>query len=266
MTKRSESRVAAKALAAGGLILSVPRLAFAHDGVEIAGWIVGGAIFLLVVALAAYTIRIRRLLGRERELSSLVSLRTRELALANEQLLELSLVDSLTGIANRRHFDGFLEREWRRAIREHAFLSILFVDIDYFKPFNDTYGHPDGDECLRKISNVLARTAKRPSDLVARYGGEEFAIVLYGADPNHARRIADEVRLDVASLRIPHKESVAGPYVSISVGVATTIPTLDAQPEQLLGVADQQLYDAKNNGRNQVRATTLGYASVGGNA
>lgn len=260
------SRLAAKALAVGGLLLSVPRLALAQAGAEAAGWFIGGAVFLLILAPVIYMVRVRKLLDRERELSALVSLRTRELAAANERLQELSLVDSVTGVANRRHFDGFLEKEWRRAIREHSFLSILFVDIDCFKPFTEAYGDPDGDECLKKISGILVRTAKRPSDLVARYGEGEFAMVLYGADPSHARRIADAMRVDVAGLRIPHKDSVAGPYVSISVGVATTIPTLDAQPEQLMGVADQQLYDARNNGRNQVRATTLGYASVGGNA
>lgn len=260
------SRLAAKALAVGGLVLSLPRPAFAHAGPEEVGWLVGAGVFLLILALVIYTIRVRKLLQRERELSALVSLRTRELAAANERLEELSLVDSVTGVANRRHFDGFLEKEWRRAIREHSFLSIFSVDIDCWRPFAEAYGHPDSDECLRKISGILVRTAKRPGDLVARYGEGEFAMVLYGADPSHARRLADAMRVDVATLRIPHKDSMAGPYVSISVGVATTIPTLDAQPEQLVGVADQQLHDARNNGRNQVRATTLGYASVGGNA
>lgn len=262
----SASRLAAKAVAVGGLLLSVPRIALAHSGAEEAGWLVGATGFILVVVLAIYTVRVRKLLERERELSALVSLRTGELDEANARLQELSLVDSVTGVANRRHFDGFLEKEWRRAIREHSFLTILFVDIDCFVPFTEAYGHPDSDECLKKISGILVRTAKRPSDLVARYGQGEFAMVLYGADPSHARRLADAMHVEVSALRIPHKDSVAGPYVSISVGAATTIPTLDAQPEQLLGVADQQLYDARNNGRDQVRATTLGYASVGGNA
>ena len=244
----------------------MPRFAHAHAGTEAAGWFVGGVVVLLFGALVLYTIRLRKLVARERELSALVSLRTRELAQANERLQEMSLVDSVTGVANRRHFDGFLEKEWRRAIREHSFLSILFVDFDCFKPFTTAYGQSDTDQCLKKISGILSRTAKRPGDLVARYGAGEFAVVLYGADPSHARRLADEMRLDVGNLRIPHKDSVAGPYVSVSVGVATTIPTLDAQPEQLVGIADSQLFDARSNGYNQVRATTLGYASAGGNA
>jgi len=261
----SLSWLAAQALVPGGLFVSEPRLA-APGGMQAAGWFVGAVVVLLFMALVLYTIRVRKLVDRERELSALVSLRTRELAEANERLQEVSLVDSVTGVANRRHFEGFLEKEWRRAIREHSFLTIVFVDIDCFQPFTEAYGPPDGDECLKKISGILSRSAKRPGDLVARYGEGEFAVVLYGTDPSHARRLADEMRLDVGNLRIPHKDSVAGPYVSVSVGVATTIPTLDAQPEQLVGIADSQLYDARNNGHNQVRATTLGYASVGGNA
>lgn len=262
----SSFRSGAKALAFAGLLLSLPGDALAHAGEEVAGWFVGGAVFLLILALVIYTIRVRKLLDRERELFALVTLRTAELAEANERLQELSLEDNVTGVSNRRHFEGFLEKEWRRAIREHSFLSILFVDIDCWKPFTQAYGQPGSNECLKKISSILSHTAKRPGDLVARYGEGEFAMVLYGADPSHARRLADAMRGEVDSLRIPHKDSTAGPYVSVSVGVATTIPTLDAQPEQLLGMADQQLFDARNNGQNQVRATTLGYASVGGNA
>jgi len=262
----SSFRIGAKALALGAPLLLLPNAALAHAGEEVAGWFVGGAVFLLIVALVLYTIRVRKLLGRERELFALVTLRTTELAEANQKLQELSLEDTVTGVSNRRHFEGFLEREWRRAIREHSFLSILFVDIDCWKPFTQAYGQPSSDECLKKLSGILTRTAKRPGDLVARYGEGEFAMVLYGADPSHARRLADALRGDVDSLRIPHRDSTAGPYVTVSVGVATTIPTLDAQPEQLVGIADQQLFDARNNGQNQVRSTTLGYASVGGNA
>jgi len=168
-------------------------------------------------------------------------------------LRSLSFLDGLTGIANRRRFDEAMTREWRRCARSHLPLSLIILDVDHFKAYNDHYGHQAGDECLRMVAEVLSDRAKRPSDLVARYGGEEFVCLLPETDGPGAVRVAEGFRTSVAECRIPHAQSPVIPYVTISLGVATVIPSAEGSPERLAEMADQLLYRAKRTGRNRVQ-------------
>ena len=175
---------------------------------------------------------------------------------ANQRLKRLVAVDGLTGIANRRHFDRALDRELRRARREQQPLSLVFLDLDEFKRFNDTYGHAHGDEVLRRVALTLDETFRRGGDLVARYGGEEFAVVLPGVDAKRAGLYAERLRRRVWRLAIPNAASRASDRVTISAGVATWAPNLptsiDTAADTLLRAADQALYRAKCLGRNRI--------------
>ncbi|AWU94451.1 diguanylate cyclase [Azospirillum ramasamyi] len=168
-------------------------------------------------------------------------------------LRSLSFLDGLTGIANRRRFDDAMTREWRRCTRSHLPLSLIILDVDHFKAYNDEYGHQAGDECLRLVAELLADRARRPSDLVARYGGEEFVCLLPETDGTGAIRVAEGFRAAVAEQRIPHAQSPVAPFVTISLGVATVTPSADGSPERLAEMADQLLYRAKRAGRNRVQ-------------
>lgn len=171
------------------------------------------------------------------------------------KLLErLSATDGLTGIANRRNFDDTLAREWRRAIRDGSIISLLMCDIDFFKLYNDHYGHLAGDDCLRRIAAALASCARRPADLAARYGGEEFVCLLPATDAPGAMQIAESLRRSVEQLDIPHERSSVAPHVTISVGVATIAPQRGQLPSELVRRADERLYEAKKNGRNRIEA------------
>lgn len=181
-----------------------------------------------------------------------VSERTAALAAANERLEALSLTDPLTGLANRRRLNDVLEHEWRRALRPQHPIAVAMVDVDHFKLYNDRYGHPAGDQCLRRVASVLNECV-RATDLVARYGGEEFAVVLPSADATVARQVAQRVRDAVVTLDQPHERAPHG-YVTVSIGVAVLIPSEEDDPQHLIELADQQLYQAKQNGRNQVMA------------
>lgn len=179
---------------------------------------------------------------------------TRKLNEANRELSRLSSLDGLTGIPNRRIFDDVLLREWRRAERRAAPLSVLLIDIDHFKEFNDHYGHQAGDDCLRRVAAALAASLRRPSDLAARYGGEEFGIVLAETDAQGAQSVARLALESVRALKIAHKGSRTEAVVTISIGVATAAPQRgdDAGWQTLLAAADAALYDAKHGGRNRV--------------
>ncbi|MFZ1028145.1 MAG: PleD family two-component system response regulator [Limnoraphis robusta] len=171
-----------------------------------------------------------------------------------QDLLErLAAIDGLTEIPNRRQFDTVIEKEWWRAKRSEVPLSLILLDIDYFKKFNDGYGHSCGDECLRKVAQTLARSVQRSSDFVARYGGEEFAVILPETPLDAARDIAEKIRENVESLQLCHAFSDVSDYVTFSLGVATLIPTDETSPQILIEMADQALYRAKANGRNQVK-------------
>lgn len=169
-----------------------------------------------------------------------------------DKLQLISAMDGLTGVANRRHFDETLALEWRRAARNSTPMSLLMLDIDYFKAFNDTAGHQAGDDCLRRVAHKLRDAVQRVGDLVARYGGEEFAVLLPGTDATKAMQFADKLREDIAALRIAHAASPFT-FVTVSIGVATVAPPRDASGmEDLIGIADSALYEAKHRGRNGV--------------
>ncbi|MBP2652443.1 MAG: diguanylate cyclase/phosphodiesterase [Firmicutes bacterium] len=171
----------------------------------------------------------------------------------NEELRRISLLDGLTGIANRRYFDEYLEKEWQRAKREKAALTFIMVDIDYFKGYNDAYGHLAGDDCLRMIAGVLNNMPRRSTDIVSRYGGEEFAIILPDTDKQGAAVIGEKVRSCVENLGIKNKASLISENVTVSVGIATFIPEKDALPSIIIASADKALYQAKHEGRNRIR-------------
>jgi diguanylate cyclase (GGDEF)-like protein len=178
-----------------------------------------------------------------------------ERQLVQDQLESLARTDSLTGLANRRALDEYLDDTWPRAIRESAPLGLLLVDIDHFKAFNDTYGHQAGDACLRKVAEAVKRCARRHGDVAARYGGEELALVLPGCDPDALRMLAEAACRSVRELGIAHAESYTAPVVTISVGAASLWPGRmgqDEGPASLVELADLALYDAKAGGRNRV--------------
>ncbi|MBL8482846.1 MAG: diguanylate cyclase [Rhodocyclaceae bacterium] len=173
----------------------------------------------------------------------------------NRELLRLSHVDGLTGIANRRCFDMTLEREWRRALRSGEPVSCMIVDVDFFKQYNDTYGHLAGDECLKLVATSLAGQLRRASDLAARYGGEEFAALMPGIRIADARELADHVCKAVRGLEIPHQASKVEAVITVSIGVASALPKSGVNPiHALLENADHALYQAKRGGRNRCAA------------
>jgi diguanylate cyclase (GGDEF)-like protein len=176
----------------------------------------------------------------------------RQLEQRNRDLERLSALDTLTQIANRRRFDAVLRQEWRRAVRDEAPVSLLFCDIDYFKRFNDTYGHQAGDECLVRVAQAMEETLNRPADLVARYGGEEFIALLVDTDADGARMLAERMRARIEELRVENRDSAVGPFLTVSLGVATVVPNPTLRPEDLVDLADRALYAAKASGRNRV--------------
>lgn len=183
----------------------------------------------------------------------------RALRESQQQLLETNLTlqrlmnsDGLTKLSNRRHFDEYLEMEWRRAAREQSSVSLLMIDVDYFKSFNDTFGHVAGDDALRQVAETLRTSCSRSSDMAARYGGEEFAMVLPGTSAGGARLLAEKVRRAIEALKIPHDQPRPGSLLSVSIGIATAIPAVGQDSLTLVEMADQGLYQAKHNGRNQV--------------
>jgi two-component system chemotaxis family response regulator WspR len=170
---------------------------------------------------------------------------------SNRELQRISCQDGLTGIYNRRHFDGYLEHEWARALREGAKISLILCDIDYFKTFNDHYGHQAGDECLQRVAAAFNGVLQRPGDLAARYGGEEFVVVLPRTDRDGALVIAESMRVRVEKLNIRHEFSKVADHVTISLGVATVRPNPRIRLQDLIGLADKALYQAKQDGRNR---------------
>lgn len=175
---------------------------------------------------------------------------SKQLEEANRRLKRLTLIDGLTSIANRRYFDEFLEKEWQRSMRDNKPISLIMVDIDFFKNYNDMYGHQAGDDCLKQVAAILNNIAKRPGDLAARYGGEEFAVILSGTDLKQAGVLAENANKKLKQTRIPHSDSQAADYVTLSLGVASIIPRHGTKPYDLIKVADKALYKAKNSGRN----------------
>ena len=216
-------------------------------------WMAGAVAGVAVM----YASRVRRYQANERRLIELVEARTAELRertaqleVANTALEELATSDPTTGLANRRRFDVFIQQEWQRAARSREPLSLLLVDIDRFKRFNDRYGHPAGDECIREVASVLRAAGNRASDLACRYGGEEFAVVLANTDRTGAFRVAEFIRTGVEMLAIPHEDAPRR-VVTVSVGIATSTGDEYTRAGELIAASDRALYEAKNLGRNR---------------
>jgi diguanylate cyclase (GGDEF)-like protein len=171
---------------------------------------------------------------------------------ANLELKRLANSDGLTQVANRRRFDEYLAQEWQQMLREQQPLSLILCDVDCFKAYNDIYGHQEGDQCLRQVASVISAVAKRAVDLVARYGGEEFAVILPNTASEGAQQVAQNIQASIKALALPHAASSAAPIVTLSQGIATRIPQIGNDPDQLIAAADQALYRAKQSGRNRI--------------
>jgi len=249
----------------GLLLLAESRIVSAANSMLTAGLAVDSGftffqiaffILLFVVVLSilyafAFRLQVKKLELREKEMSGELVDKTNQLELLTQELKRVNTIDVLTEVANRKVFYEFLDREWRRGSRYHMPLSLIFIDIDYFKVYNQNNGHEAGDECLKKVATVLKKTAARGGDLVARYGEEEFGVILADTDNKSASYLAEEMRKKVQGLGLSTSESGA-PDVTISVGVATIFPSQDRKPEAFLALADRALSQAKNSGRNQI--------------
>lgn len=170
----------------------------------------------------------------------------------SDLLRNLAYVDGLTGIANRRRFEETLTREWRVCSRAREGLTVGMIDVDHFKLFNDHYGHPAGDDCLRRVAHALQTTLRRPRDLVARYGGEEFACIIPASEADAVTALFEHLRESIVALRIPHESSPTLPFVSISLGFQHAVPNAETAPGDWIAAADEWLYEAKLQGRNRV--------------
>ncbi|PZU09931.1 MAG: diguanylate cyclase response regulator [Sphingobium sp.] len=175
-----------------------------------------------------------------------------ELKQLRDKLATMAVTDALTGLSNRRHLERSLDVETARLSRNGDWLSVIMLDIDFFKQFNDTYGHPAGDRCIMMVAAALARAVKRATDLPARYGGEEFACVLPGTDPEGANLVAQEIGLQIQSLNIPHEGSQVSPYITVSIGIASARCHPDLSGDCWIAEADRQLYESKQGGRNRI--------------
>jgi len=180
----------------------------------------------------------------------------KQLEESNRKLQLLSSLDGLTGLSNRRHFDEELEKEWRRAQRAGIPLSLILIDIDHFKLYNDTYGHLAGDECLQKVAHSMSKNIVRPGDLLARYGGEEFVIILPDTDAKGAEVVAEHLRTDIVEHKLEHSASTTSDSVTISLGIAQANFDSMKATEDLIGLADKGLYEAKESGRNCYKTST----------
>jgi diguanylate cyclase (GGDEF)-like protein len=168
----------------------------------------------------------------------------------NEKLQAMALLDSLTEVANRRYLDDYLQREWQRSAREQTPLAFMLCDIDYFKLYNDTYGHVAGDTCLTHVAKAIKSAVRRPADLVARYGGEEFAVILPNTNFSGAMRVTENIQLQVQELKIAHSASFVSEYLTLSIGIAVCLPSHQYSPDTLIAASEQALYQAKQQGRN----------------
>lgn len=197
--------------------------------------------------------RIRSVLNLKHEMDRRMEL-MRELEEANKKLQRLTFIDGLTGIANRRFFDQTLESEWNRVKRDKKPISLVMIDIDFFKKYNDHHGHQGGDDCLIQVAQAIDKVQHRPGDLSARYGGEEFTIIFPDTNAEQALNLAEKCKSNVVGLKIPHGNSDVSEYVTLSLGVATMTPSIDLQFSTLIHRADKALYKAKEQGRNRVES------------
>ena len=212
---------------------------------------VGYAVLIVLTGYALMQLRLRALAARTRELETEVAARTKDLVVARDKLERLATEDGLTGVANRRKFDEVLEQEWKRAQRDGTWLTLALLDVDFFKRYNDRYGHARGDECLRAVAQAVASQCVRPADLVARYGGEEFALVLPEVDVAGAQTLLHSVLAAIDRLQIEHEDSACAPYVTISLGAVSLRPIRDSDVRAAMRSVDEQLYLAKEQGRHR---------------
>lgn len=181
-----------------------------------------------------------------------------ELKAYRDSMENMAMLDGLTGIANRRRFDDFLAVEWKRAGRNKTPLSVILMDIDFFKPFNDNYGHASGDRCLKQVAQALSDSLVRPADLIARYGGEEFVCVLPETGGEGALKIANKLLEAVRAERVPHEYSVVSDIVTMSLGCITVEADQDMTPDRIIEEVDKLLYRSKEGGRNRATAQVVG--------
>ncbi len=231
-------------------VLTVPRITSMQPPVMINSSVV---LFSAIIISLIGNYQIESALRRNYLRNLLKEIETIRLEKAKTELELISSLDVLTGLANRRNFDTFLNTEWHMGAQYRTPLSLLFLDVDDFKSYNDHYGHQAGDVCLREIAEVLKRCIQRSRDLCARYGGEEFVVLLPNTDEKSALQIAEKLRKNIELENIPHQHSRVGHYVTVSVGVATMMPQKILPPHRLVELADKALYRAKDLGRNQVR-------------
>jgi diguanylate cyclase (GGDEF)-like protein len=211
----------------------------------------GYAVLIVLAAYGVMQLRLRALAARTRQLETEVAARTKDLVAARDKLERLATEDGLTGVANRRKFDSVLDLEWKRAQRDGNWLTLVMLDVDFFKRYNDHYGHARGDECLRAVAQAVASQCVRPADLVARYGGEEFSLVLPEVDPVGAQTLLRSVLTAVDRLHIEHADSTCAPHVTISLGAASVRPGRHDDLKAALQRVDELLYQAKENGRHR---------------
>jgi diguanylate cyclase (GGDEF)-like protein len=206
-----------------------------------------------LIARVCSALRLKHEMDRRRARENELLILTGLLEEANRELERLATHDPLTGIANRRFFNEFLEREWRLSQREMRPFSIIMIDIDCFKAYNDTYGHLSGDDCLKTVASALTRLVKRPTDLVARFGGEEFIIVLPDTGSKGAVLLSGTLHEALTAIGIPHETSPVKDVVTVSIGIATATPGGYPTPDALISAADRALYGAKQEGRNRIK-------------
>ncbi|MBM9514847.1 GGDEF domain-containing protein [Desulfogranum marinum] len=186
------------------------------------------------------------------ELNRRVKEKTQEFELANRELARLSYIDELTELYNRRYFNKCLDKEWQRLQRIEQPLALLLCDIDFFKQYNDTYGHQAGDYAIAQVAAVILRNVRRAAEIAARYGGEEFAVILPQTDLERATLVAEKIRKSLVKRNIPHSNSTVKDRLSMSIGVASVVPSNAESPALLLSLADEALYISKNSGRDRV--------------
>lgn len=235
-----------------------PAIVFMFDGNAL-GFAMSGMLIIYIMSISltflqGYSRTIKTIVTQieNEDLVEHLKVSNEELAAANQKIMTLSNTDSLTQIANRRQLDAALKTEWARAIRSRTPLCFIMLDIDFFKPYNDTFGHIQGDECLQKIAVVLRSAMKRTGDIVARYGGEEFAIILPDTELTGAYTLIQEVQDEINKLQITAANTSVSPYVTISAGIACMLPNPEDDISQLIAAADTELYNAKEQGRNRI--------------
>ena len=211
-------------------------------------------LFILAVGIVFlfHRLKWRRLLKKEKELQKEIDKKKQELQEVKSELERLTVYDELTEIYNHRWFTQFFEYEWKRTVRKGGPISLIMIDIDFFKKFNEIYGHEKGDKCLVSIAKTLQETVKRSSDVVARYGGEEFVIVLAGTDNRGVDIVAEKARESVENLKIPHESSPISDHITVSLGCVTMHPRQHLDSSVLIKAAEEALYLSKKEGRNRV--------------